>query len=58
MVRKQRSVRSCVVARDLFSRLSANPSFNGRFIRTRLSIFEASDSFTERFAQFGELART
>src|SRR4249920_2279575 len=58
MVRKQRSVRSCVVARIslvVFPRIRV---LNGRFIGLAYRFFEASDSFTERFAQFGELART
>src|SRR4029077_1382630 len=32
--------------------------FNGRFIGLAYRFFEASDCFTERFAQFGELAWT
>ena len=38
--------------------VSATPVLDGRFIRLVYRFFEASDSFAERFAQFGELAWT
>src|SRR5262245_37317073 len=58
MVCMQRTVRSALWLRIYLVFFPRIRVFDGRFIGLAYRFSEASDCFTERFAQFGELAWT